>query len=104
LLTLVQSSAATDEDSDREMNEWENQQIRKGVTAAQLVHSQHETVLSRFMIKPATPGGGSGMDDGDLTTQQSTSTLLEQAYAKNALDRSNLAAAVRSSASRYARR
>ncbi|XP_037729184.1 PAX3- and PAX7-binding protein 1 isoform X1 [Drosophila subpulchrella] len=89
---------STDEDSDREMNEWENQQIRKGVTAAQLVHSQHETVLSRFMIKPATPGGGSGMDDGDLTTQQSTSTLLEQAYAKNALDRSNLAAAVRSSA------
>uniref|UniRef100_A0A6P4E650 PAX3- and PAX7-binding protein 1 isoform X1 n=2 Tax=Drosophila rhopaloa TaxID=1041015 RepID=A0A6P4E650_DRORH len=89
---------STDEDSDREMNEWENQQIRKGVTAAQLVHSQHETVLSRFMIKPATPGGGSAIDDGDLAAPQSTSTLLEQAYAKNALDRSNLAAAVRSSA------
>ncbi|XP_017042677.1 PAX3- and PAX7-binding protein 1 isoform X2 [Drosophila ficusphila] len=89
---------STDEDSDREMNEWENQQIRKGVTAAQLVHSQHETVLSRFMIKPTTPGGGSAMDDVDLAAPQSTSTLLEQAYAKNAIDRSNLAAAVRSSA------
>ncbi|KMZ01934.1 PAX3- and PAX7-binding protein 1 isoform X1 [Drosophila simulans] len=88
---------STDGDSDREMNEWENQQIRKGVTAAQLVHSQHETVLSRFMIKPATPGIGTGMDDGDSTAAQSTSTLLEQAYAKNALERTNLAAAVRSS-------
>lgn len=97
LLTFAHSSAATDGDSDREMNEWENQQIRKGVTAAQLVHSQHETVLSRFMIKPAPSGIGTGMDDGDSTAAQSTSTLLEQAYAKNALERTNLAAAVRSS-------
>ncbi|XP_017083503.1 LOW QUALITY PROTEIN: PAX3- and PAX7-binding protein 1 [Drosophila eugracilis] len=88
---------STEEDSDREMNEWENQQIRKGVTAAQLVHSQHETVLSRFMIKPTTPVGGSGIVDGDSPAPQSTSTLLEQAYAKNSLSRSNLAAAVRSS-------
>ncbi|KAH8362244.1 hypothetical protein KR200_003504 [Drosophila serrata] len=91
---------STDEDSDREMNEWENQQIRKGVTGAQLVHAQHETVLSRFMIKPATPAGGSVVhDDADAMAppQQSTSTLLEQAYAKSSLDRVNLAAAVRSS-------
>ncbi|KAH8346901.1 hypothetical protein KR059_002008 [Drosophila kikkawai] len=91
---------STEEDSDREMNEWENQQIRKGVTGAQLVHAQHETVLSRFMIKPATPAGGSvGNDDADAVAPppQSTSTLLEQAYAKSSLDRINLAAAVRSS-------
>lgn len=82
------------------MNEWENQQIRKGVTGAQLVHAQHETVLSRFMIKPAAPAGGSAVnDDADAVAAppQSTSTLLEQAYAKSSLDRTNLAAAVRSS-------
>lgn len=33
------------------MNAWENQQIRKGVTGAQLVNAQHDSVLSRFMIK-----------------------------------------------------
>ncbi|KAH8265209.1 hypothetical protein KR038_001439 [Drosophila bunnanda] len=91
---------STDEDSDREMNEWENQQIRKGVTGAQLVHAQHETVLSRFMIKPATPAGGSVVNDdanAGAPPPQSTSTLLEQAYAKSSLDRVNLAAAVRSS-------
>ncbi|KAH8278983.1 hypothetical protein KR018_012122 [Drosophila ironensis] len=88
---------STDGDSDREINEWENQQIRKGVTGAQLVHAQHETVLSRFMIKPATPSSGSGLDEPEPLAPQSTSTLLEQAYAKNALERSSLATAVRSS-------
>ncbi|BFF89618.1 PAX3- and PAX7-binding protein 1 [Drosophila madeirensis] len=91
---------STDEDSDREMNEWENQQIRKGVTGAQLVHAQHETVLSRFMIKPAAPSGALALEDTDLVAPQSTSTLLEQAYAKNALDRSHLASAMRSSAAK----
>ncbi|KAH8369131.1 hypothetical protein KR009_002447 [Drosophila setifemur] len=88
---------STDEDTDREMNEWENQQIRKGVTGAQLVHAQHETVLSRFMIKPATPSGASGIDESEPAAPLSTSTLLEQAYAKNSLERSNLGMAVRSS-------
>ncbi|XP_017141081.1 PAX3- and PAX7-binding protein 1 isoform X2 [Drosophila miranda] len=91
---------STEEDSDREMNEWENQQIRKGVTGAQLVHAQHETVLSRFMIKPAAPSGALALEDEDtyLAAPQSTSILLEQAYAKNALERSNLASALRSAA------
>ncbi|KAH8335439.1 hypothetical protein KR074_002077 [Drosophila pseudoananassae] len=87
---------STDEDSDREMNEWENQQIRKGVTGAQLVHPKHGTVLSRFRIKPSLTSGGSAIDDSEPPPPQSTSTLLEKAYAKNALERSNLATAVRS--------
>ncbi|TDG39651.1 hypothetical protein AWZ03_013924 [Drosophila navojoa] len=85
----------TEEDSDREMHEWENQQIRKGVTGAQLVHAQHETVLSRFMIKPAA---NSGADDGAFEMDvdpvtPSTATLLEQAYAKTNLDKNSIMAA-----------
>ncbi|XP_030376119.1 PAX3- and PAX7-binding protein 1 isoform X2 [Scaptodrosophila lebanonensis] len=83
----------SEEDSEREMHEWENQQIRKGVTGAQLVHAQHETVLSRFMIKPT--GSGNGLEDAQLLAPQSTSTLLEQAYAKNAIDRCALTTATR---------
>ncbi|ALC46916.1 CG1965 [Drosophila busckii] len=89
----------TDDDSEREMHEWENQQIRKGVTGAQLVHAQHETVLSRFMIKPAAPSSGGPMELEDAPIQ-STSTLLEQAYAKTAIDRnrnSTLSSVMRSS-------
>lgn len=90
----------TEEDSDREMHEWENQQIRKGVTGAQLVHAQHETVLSRFMIKPAAPSGMSAIEFEDMAQQlpaPSTSTLLEQAYAKKSIERSsNLASVTRS--------
>lgn len=89
----------TEEDSDREMHEWENQQIRKGVTGAQLVHAQHETVLSRFMIKPAAPSGMSAIEFEDMAQQlpaPSTSTLLEQAYAKKSIERSsNLASVTR---------
>ncbi|KAH8359818.1 hypothetical protein KR093_009032 [Drosophila rubida] len=93
----------TEEDSDREMHEWENQQIRKGVTGAQLVHAQHETVLSRFMIKPAAPSGIGTLELEDAVNQvpPSTSTLLEQAYAKNAMDKSsNLVSTMRSSFSK----
>lgn len=79
------------------MHEWENQQIRKGVTGAQLVHAQHETVLSRFMIKPAAPSASGAMQLED-TVPPSTSTLLEQAYAKNAFVKSNtLSTVIRSS-------
>jgi len=90
----------TEEDSDREMHEWENQQIRKGVTGAQLVHAQHETVLSRFMIKPAAPSGSGTMELEDAVRQAppSTSTLLEQAYARTTFDKSStLASVMRSS-------
>ncbi|XP_023306542.2 PAX3- and PAX7-binding protein 1 isoform X1 [Lucilia cuprina] len=72
----------TDEDSDCETHEWENQQIRKGVTGAQLVNAQHESVLSRFMIK-------SNMENALEAPPQpeSTSSLLEQAYAKCTLEK-----------------
>ncbi|CAD6996092.1 unnamed protein product [Ceratitis capitata] len=78
----VENNDYTDEDSDREMHEWENQQIRKGVTGAQLVSAQHDAVLSRFMIKPAATNALEYVQE-----QQSTSTLLEQAYAKSALQK-----------------
>ncbi|XP_017466846.1 PREDICTED: PAX3- and PAX7-binding protein 1 isoform X1 [Rhagoletis zephyria] len=78
----VENNDYTDEDSDREMHEWENQQIRKGVTGAQLVSAQHDAVLSRFMIKPT---GTNALEYAP--EQQSTSTLLEQAYAKSALQK-----------------
>ncbi|XP_039964546.1 PAX3- and PAX7-binding protein 1 isoform X1 [Bactrocera tryoni] len=78
----VENNDYSDEDSDREMHEWENQQIRKGVTGAQLVSAQHDAVLSRFMIKPAAANALEYAPE-----QQSTSTLLEQAYAKSALQK-----------------
>ncbi|XP_068151990.1 PAX3- and PAX7-binding protein 1 isoform X1 [Drosophila tropicalis] len=78
----------TEEDSDHEMHEWENQQIRKGVTGAQLVHAQHETVLSRFMIKPAMSAGNLDDEKAMGLQPQSTSSLLEQAYAKRSLEKS----------------
>ncbi|XP_030565677.1 PAX3- and PAX7-binding protein 1 isoform X1 [Drosophila novamexicana] len=86
----------TEEDSDREMHEWENQQIRKGVTGAQLVHAQHETVLSRFMIKPSAPSGEEPLELKDIARQvpPSTATLLEQAYAKTSIDRKSVMASV----------
>ncbi|KAL5273599.1 PAXBP1 family protein [Megaselia abdita] len=70
----------SDDDSDRELKEWENQQIRKGVTGAQLVVAQSESVLSRFVIKPS---------QGQIEypeTEVSTSRLLERAYAESALE------------------
>lgn len=72
----------SEEDSDCETHEWENQQIRKGVTGAQLVNAQHESVLSRFMIK-------SNMENALEAPPQpeSTSSLLEQAYAKCTMEK-----------------
>lgn len=71
----------SEDDSDLETNDWENQQIRKGVTGAQLVTAQQESVLSRFVIK-------SSMNALEYAkTPQSTSTLLEQAYAKSAIEK-----------------
>lgn len=59
------------------MNEWENQQIRKGVTGAQLVTAQQESVFSQFMIQPLIT------DSSNLTT----GALLEQAYAKSSYEK-----------------
>uniref|UniRef100_T1P7K3 GC-rich sequence DNA-binding factor-like protein n=1 Tax=Musca domestica TaxID=7370 RepID=T1P7K3_MUSDO len=72
----------SDEDSDCETHEWENQQIRKGVTGAQLVNAQNESVLSRFMIKSSADKAIEAPPE-----VKSTSSLLEQAYAKCTLER-----------------
>ncbi|XP_061506789.1 intron Large complex component GCFC2 isoform X1 [Anopheles gambiae] len=89
----VQREDSDAEDSDVETKEWENQQIRKGVTGAQLVSAQQESVISQYLI------GGSFsqtfqnkstllLDDqraGDDGTGEfralSTAALLEKAYA-----------------------
>lgn len=68
------------DESDPDMHEWENQQIRKGVTGAQLVSAQQESVLySQYLIK-------SGPDDPSAAVL-STGNLLEQAYAKISLEK-----------------
>ncbi|XP_075146606.1 PAX3- and PAX7-binding protein 1 [Haematobia irritans] len=72
----------SEEDSDCETNEWENQQIRKGVTGAQLVNAQHESVLSRFMIKSASDKAIEAAPES-----KSTSSLLEEAYSKCTLEK-----------------
>ncbi|XP_053671242.1 PAX3- and PAX7-binding protein 1 isoform X2 [Anopheles nili] len=91
----VQREDSDAEDSDVETKEWENQQIRKGVTGAQLVSAQQESVISQYLIhntynqtfqnKSSSTGGL--MDDrqvddgtGDLRAL-STAALLEKAYA-----------------------
>lgn len=64
------------EESDSETTEWENQQIRKGVTGAQLVSAQQDSVYSSFIMK--------SIDRPD--EPKSTGNLLEQAYAKSSLE------------------
>lgn len=64
------------------MNEWENQQIRKGVTGAQLVTAQQESIYSQYMIK--NPNNTATFDDSE---PMSTGNLLEQAYARISLDK-----------------
>lgn len=74
--------ADSGDDTDPEMNEWENQQIRKGVTGAQLVTAQQESIYSQYMIK--NPNNTSIADDFE---PMSTGNLLEQAYARISLDK-----------------
>lgn len=87
---MVQFLDSGDE-TDPEMNEWENQQIRKGVTAAQLVTAQQESIYSQYMIKSGGGGGGAGIGLGSFTNSSgeplSTGNLLEQAYARNSLEK-----------------
>ena len=59
-----------------ETNEWENQQIRKGVTGAQIISAQQESIYSQYMIQPFSFSSSSNGDKPPLTTAQ----LLEQAY------------------------
>ncbi|XP_055909009.1 PAX3- and PAX7-binding protein 1 isoform X2 [Eupeodes corollae] len=71
----------SDDDSDHDTNEWENQQIRKGVTGAQLLTAQHGSVISKFIIK-------SSNTQLESTSPQSTITLLDEAYTLKSIDKS----------------
>lgn len=69
------SATVSGEETDPDMDEWENQQIRKGVTGAQLISAQQESVYAQYMIKQPAP------------QPMTTKTLLEQAYAHSALEK-----------------
>uniref|UniRef100_A0A182LXY5 Vitellogenin domain-containing protein n=1 Tax=Anopheles culicifacies TaxID=139723 RepID=A0A182LXY5_9DIPT len=88
----VQREDSDAEDSDVETKEWENQQIRKGVTGAQLVSAQQESVISQYLIgtnfsQTFQNKSALLMDDqrtGDVSNELrglSTAALLEKAYA-----------------------
>uniref|UniRef100_A0A182JEI6 GCF C-terminal domain-containing protein n=1 Tax=Anopheles atroparvus TaxID=41427 RepID=A0A182JEI6_ANOAO len=93
----VQREDSDAEESDVETKEWENQQIRKGVTGAQLVSAQQESVISQYLIQsgfshtfhnkssPSAAGARMLVDDpedpGSGGRVLSTGALLEQAYA-----------------------
>lgn len=66
----------SEDESDMEMNEWENQQIRKGVTGAQLMSAHQESAFSQYMIQPFSFNANSNKPE--LTTAE----LLEQAYSQ----------------------
>lgn len=89
------------EDSDLEAKEWENQQIRKGVTGAQLVSAHQESVISQYMIQGFTSSGQQQYDQDEQSL--STAALLEQAYARSGgLTKANTRAASASLISRVA--
>lgn len=69
------------DDSENELTEWENQQIRKGVTGAQLVSAQQESVLSQFMLPQRESHSVLAEEN------MSTGALLEQAYQRNCIDK-----------------
>lgn len=69
----------SEDDSDIEMNEWENQQIRKGVTGAQLISAQ-ESMFSHYMIQPFTHSFNNSNSNSE--PQLTTAELLEQAYSQ----------------------
>ncbi|XP_058449593.1 PAX3- and PAX7-binding protein 1 isoform X2 [Malaya genurostris] len=78
------------EESDLESKEWENQQIRKGVTGAQLVSAHQESVISQYMIQDYSHSYLTNDEEKPL----STGALLEQAYARTTgLSRANTKAA-----------
>lgn len=63
------------------MNEWENQQIRKGVTGAQLINAQKESTIYSQYFRAHSPVLEKP------SKQMSTGNLLEQAYARSTLEK-----------------
>ncbi|XP_058825218.1 PAX3- and PAX7-binding protein 1 [Topomyia yanbarensis] len=87
------------EESDFESKEWENQQIRKGVTGAQLVSAHQESVISQYLIQ----GFSHAYQTNDEDQILSTGALLEQAYARTTgLSRANTKASSAGMISRVA--
>jgi GC-rich sequence DNA-binding factor len=77
----VRQHDSENEDSDVEMNEWENQQIRKGVTGAQLMTAHQEsTFSSQYMIPPLA--SNAIKISGETKPVLTTAELLEQAYSQ----------------------
>lgn len=68
----------SEEESDNEMNEWENQQIRKGVTGAQLMSAHQESVFAQYMVQPFS----NSFHNTEKETPLTTAELLEQAYSQ----------------------
>lgn len=77
----VQSDRSDNVDSDIEMHEWENQQIRKGVTGTQLMTAQHESVFSHYMIPSSANNNNNNKID--KKPQLTTAELLEEAYSQS---------------------
>ena len=75
----------SDEDSDVEMNEWENQQIRKGVTGAQLMSAQHESGFSHYFSQPFATSFADSNSNNEKPPM-TTAELLEEAYSKTNYD------------------
>lgn len=70
----------SDQDSDREMDEWETQQIRKGVTGAHLISAQQESAIYSQYLRSTSP-------INDSPNRMSTGNLLQQAYAHSTLEK-----------------
>lgn len=73
----VQSDGSANADSDVEMNEWENQQIRKGVTGAQIMSAHQESAFAHYMIPSKN-----NLKNIEEKPQLTTAELLEQAYSQ----------------------
>jgi len=69
-------------ESENEINEWEKQQIRKGVTGAHLVNVQQESLYSGFVMENQISHSKYN------SRTRSTALLLQEAYAKNVVDNS----------------
>ena len=76
----VQSDGNEHDDSDLEMNEWENQQIRKGVTGAQILTAQSESTFSQYLIPPLLNNNKNSKHEEKMPL--TTAELLEQAYSQ----------------------
>lgn len=90
-ITLSLSSPSdSDDNSDPETNEWEQQQLRKGVTGAQLITAQQDSAIYSNFISKST------VDRPEHLL--STANLLQQAYAKTSIMSSSRGTAATSTA------